>query len=48
MVERSSFAPRVGVTTPVPAWKRMEWSCDVLPEGDPARLPDDPGSRAGA
>ena len=48
MVERSSFAPRVGVTTPVPAWKRMEWSCDVLPEGDPARLPDDPGGRAGA
>lgn len=48
MVERSSFAPRVGITTPVPAWKRMEWSCDVLPEGDPARLPDDPGGRAGA
>jgi hypothetical protein len=48
MVERSSFAPRAGVATPVPAWKRMEWSCDVLPEGDPARLPDDPGSRTGA
>ena len=48
MVERSSFAPRAGVATPVPAWKRMEWSCDVLPEGDPARLPDDPGGRAGA
>ena len=40
LVERSQFVPRVAVTTPVPAWKRMEWSCDVLPEGDPARLPD--------
>ena len=36
MVERSSFVPHAEVTTPVPAWKRMEWSCDVLPEGDPA------------
>ena len=41
MVERSSFVPHADITTPVPAWKRMEWSCDVLPEGDPARLPDD-------
>ena len=40
LVERSQFVPHVAVTTPVPAWKRMEWSCDVLPEGDPARLPD--------
>lgn len=40
MVERSSFAPRADAATPVPAWKRMEWSCDVLPKNDPARLPD--------
>jgi hypothetical protein len=41
LVERSSFVPHADITTPVPAWKRMEWSCDVLPEGDPARLPED-------
>jgi hypothetical protein len=40
LVERSNYVPHAEVTTPVPAWKRMEWSCDVLPEGDPARLPD--------
>ena len=40
LVERSQFVPQAAVTTPVPAWKRMEWSSDVLPEGDPARLPD--------
>lgn len=40
LVERSSFVPHTDITTPVPAWKRMEWSCDVLPERDPARLPD--------
>ena len=41
MVERSSFVPRADVTTPVPAWKRMEWSCDVLPKNDPALVPDE-------
>ena len=45
LVERSSFVPRAAVETPVPAWKRSEWACDVLPEDDPARLPDDPDSR---
>jgi len=39
-VERSKFVPRSSVTTPVPSWKRMEWACDVLPAGDPARLPE--------
>ncbi len=32
LVERSSFVPRADAATPVPAWKRMEWSCDVLPK----------------
>lgn len=45
LVERSNFVPHATVTTPVPAWKRMEWACDVLPAGDPALLPDDPGIR---
>ena len=40
LVERSSFVPDAAVATPVPAWKRMEWACDVLPAGDPALLPD--------
>ena len=40
LVERSSFVPHAAVATPVPAWKRMEWACDVLPAGDPALLPD--------
>jgi len=41
-VERSKFVPRPSVATPVPGWKRMEWACDVLPAGDPARLPESP------
>jgi uncharacterized protein len=41
LVERSKFVPRADIITPVPAWKRMEWSCDVLPENDPALRPDD-------
>ena len=41
MVERSSFVPRADVKTPIPAWKRMEWSCDVLPKNDPALVPDE-------
>ena len=39
LVERSSFVPRADAATPVPAWKRMEWSCDVLPRNDPALKP---------
>src|SRR5437879_4269478 len=37
LVERSRFVPRVSHETPIPDWKRSEWACDVLPEGDPAR-----------
>ncbi len=36
LVERSKFVPRAAVVTPVPAWKRMEWARDTLPQGDPA------------
>jgi uncharacterized protein len=36
LVERSRFVPRAGRELPVPDWKRAEWACDVLPEGDPA------------
>jgi len=38
-VERSGFVPRAATTTPAPGWKRMDWACDVLPAGDPARKP---------
>ena len=40
-IERSQFVPRPAVRTPVPGWKRMDWACDVLPVGDPAKQ-DDP------
>jgi predicted pyridoxine 5'-phosphate oxidase superfamily flavin-nucleotide-binding protein len=44
LVERSRFVPHDEGETPIPEWKRREWSHDVLPEGDPARaeglLPD--------
>jgi len=43
-VESSKFVPRPAARTPVPAWKRMEWVCDVLPAGDPALTPDDASS----
>lgn len=36
LIERSQYAPRRGVETPVPAWKRFDWAKDVLPKGDPA------------
>jgi predicted pyridoxine 5'-phosphate oxidase superfamily flavin-nucleotide-binding protein len=36
LVERSRFVPRADREPPVPDWKRAEWACDVLPEGDPA------------
>lgn len=39
LVERSAFVPRVGISTPVPGWKRSEWARDVLPADDPARGP---------
>jgi uncharacterized protein len=39
-VEPSRFVPRAGAVTPVPAWKRMDWAKDVLPEGDPGRDPN--------
>ncbi|MGZ4481034.1 MAG: pyridoxamine 5'-phosphate oxidase family protein [Gaiellales bacterium] len=37
LVERSRFVPRSGAPTPVPDWKRQDWSRDVLPAGDPAQ-----------
>ena len=37
LVERSQFVPHTGRSTPVPAWKQMDWARDVLPQGDPAR-----------
>ena len=37
LVERSRFVPHEECETPIPDWKRREWSRDVLPEGDPAR-----------
>ncbi len=37
LVERSRFVPRPDNPPPVPDWKRTDWACDVLPEGDPAR-----------
>jgi predicted pyridoxine 5'-phosphate oxidase superfamily flavin-nucleotide-binding protein len=36
LVEHSRFVPREACETPVPDWKRREWSRDVLPAGDPA------------
>jgi predicted pyridoxine 5'-phosphate oxidase superfamily flavin-nucleotide-binding protein len=43
-IERSPFVPRAGIETPVPAWKRADWACDVLPERDPARGAGGPGA----
>jgi uncharacterized protein len=40
LIERSRFVPERDHDTPVPEWKRTEWACDVLPAGDPARVPD--------
>jgi predicted pyridoxine 5'-phosphate oxidase superfamily flavin-nucleotide-binding protein len=37
LVERSRFVPHAEEPPPVPEWKRADWACDVLPEGDPAR-----------
>ena len=41
LVQRSRFVPKADCQTPVPKWKRADWSHDVLPEGDPA---SDPGA----
>lgn len=40
LVERSAFVPHQHQPTPIPAWKQSDWAKDVLPAGDPARLPD--------
>ena len=37
LVRRSKFVPRPRRVTPVPDWKRSDWACDYLPDGDPAR-----------
>jgi uncharacterized protein len=39
VLEHSAFVPRPTLATPVPGWKRTEWASEVLPAGDPARLP---------
>jgi uncharacterized protein len=39
LVQRSRFVPKAECETPVPGWKRREWSRDVLPAHDPARDP---------
>ncbi|MFN2470641.1 MAG: pyridoxamine 5'-phosphate oxidase family protein [Gaiellaceae bacterium] len=37
LVRRSRFVPKAQCETPVPQWKRQDWSRDVLPADDPAR-----------
>jgi hypothetical protein len=37
LVERSRYVPKAEQEPPVPAWKRADWACDVLPADDPAR-----------
>ena len=39
LVQRSRFVPERECETPVPRWKKEEWSRDVLPTADPARDP---------
>ena len=39
LVEHSRFVPRSECETPIPAWKRRDWSQDVLAAGDPANDP---------
>ena len=36
LIERSRFVPRIDRETPIPEWKRADWACEVLPQGDPA------------
>ena len=40
LVEHSRFVPREASETPIPDWKRREWSRDVLAAGDPAEGAD--------
>jgi uncharacterized protein len=42
LIERSAFVPHAAEVTPVPAWKRTDWACDVLPASDPALDPERP------
>ena len=37
LVAHSRFVPEADRETPVPQWKRQEWSRDALPGADPAR-----------
>jgi uncharacterized protein len=39
LVERSRFVPHVECETPIPSWKRRDWSHDVLAADDPANDP---------
>ncbi len=39
LVEHSRFVPRSECETPIPSWKRRDWSHDVLAAGDPANDP---------
>jgi uncharacterized protein len=39
LVSRSRFVPKADRETPVPKWKKQEWSADVLPAHDPAHDP---------
>ena len=39
LVQRSRFVPDETCETPVPRWKREEWSRNSLPKGDPAQDP---------
>jgi uncharacterized protein len=40
LVERSRFVPHVECETPIPSWKRRDWSHDVLAGDDPANDPN--------
>jgi predicted pyridoxine 5'-phosphate oxidase superfamily flavin-nucleotide-binding protein len=40
LVQRSRFVPHVECETPIPSWKRRDWSHDVLAADDPANDPN--------
>jgi hypothetical protein len=40
LVERSRFVPHAECQTPIPSWKRRDWSHDVLAADDPANDPN--------
>jgi predicted pyridoxine 5'-phosphate oxidase superfamily flavin-nucleotide-binding protein len=40
LVERSRFVPHTECETPIPSWKRRDWSHDVLAADDPANDPN--------